>query len=80
MGEARAEISFCILLFIPANILVPCQHYVRAEKLGGGREGGREGGDIQAKTGILTEEGNNTLTKLGRLWQDGPSASSMTPL
>lgn len=45
MGEARAEISFCILLFIPANIVVPCQHYVRAEKLGGGREGG----DIQAK-------------------------------
>ena len=44
MGEARAEISFCILLFIPANIVVPCQHYVRAKKLGGGREGGREGG------------------------------------
>lgn len=41
MGEARAEISFCILLFIPANIVVPCQHYVRAEKLGGGREGER---------------------------------------
>lgn len=79
MGEARAEISFCILLFIPANIVVPCQHYVRAEKLGGGREGGREGISKQ-RTGILTEEGNNTLTKLGRLWQDGSSASSMTPL
>lgn len=79
MGEARAEISFCILLFIPANIVVPCQHYVRAEKLGGGREGGREGISKQ-RTDILTEEGNNTLTKLGRLWQDGPSASSMTPL
>ena len=79
MGEARAEISFCILLFIPANILVPCQHYVRAEKLGGGREGGREGISKQ-RTGILTEEGNNTRTKLGRLWQDGSSASSMTPL
>ena len=75
MGEARAEISFCILLFIPANIVVPCQHYVRAEKLGGGREG-----ISKQRTGILTEEGNNTLTKLGRLWQDGPSASSMTPL
>ena len=75
MGEARAEISFCILLFIPANIVVPCQHYVRAEKLGGGREG-----ISKQITGILTEEGNNTLTKLGRLWQDGSSASSMTPL
>lgn len=75
MGEARAEISFCILLFIPANIVVPCQHYVRAEKLGGGREG-----ISKQRTGILTEEGNNTLTKLGRLWQDGSSASSMTPL
>ena len=62
MGEARAEISFCILLFIPANIVVPCQHYVRAEKLGGGREG-----ISKQRTGILTEEGNNTLTKLGRL-------------
>ena len=75
MGEARAEISFCILLFIPANIVVPCQHYVRAEKLGGGREG-----ISKQRTGILTEEGNNTLTELGRLWQDGSSASSMTPL
>lgn len=75
MGEARAEISFCILLFIPANIVVPCQHYVRAEKLGGGREG-----ISKQRTGILTEEGNNTRTKLGRLWQDGSSASSMTPL
>lgn len=75
MGEARAEISFCILLFIPANIVLPCQHYVRAEKLGGGREG-----ISKQRTGILTEEGNNTLNKLGRLWQDGSSASSMSPL